>query len=192
MDYRKTRDDVAQRQEQLSKRQEQIGEEIAKLLSEREQVKREMIGLEQIIEGLEFAEGDFPIEAEPIGFTDRIRQILRNTSIPLVPTQIRDALQASGVQASSPKTLLINVHTVLTRIDNELEKATTRDGKIGYAAKRTLADIARATGERRGLDTLLPLPSTNYAATRRKRRNSNEVIATAERTQQISGGTKKN
>lgn len=150
MDYNKTRAEVDHRQGELKSRQNQIGEEIAKLVAEREQIKRELIGLEQIIEGLEFAESDFPIEAEPVGFTDRIRQILRATTIPLVPTQIRDALLSSGVQASSHKTLLINVHTVLTRIDSELEKVRNGEGKLAYGMKRNPGELAR------GLATLLP------------------------------------
>jgi hypothetical protein len=73
---------------------------------------------------------------EPEGMTQEIRLILGLTTTPLTPTEIRDALVARGFKnESSPKNLLIAVHTVLSRIKDELE-TVERDGKTAYRGKR--------------------------------------------------------
>jgi hypothetical protein len=135
MDYNKTRDDVTRRKAELLERQQTIKEENKKLNDEAEQNKRELIGLDQILDGLDFVSSDIPPDFEPTGFTDSIRKILSETHVPLVPTQIRDALQSRGITGSSAKNLLINVHKVLERIADELEESTTPDGKTEYRRK---------------------------------------------------------
>lgn len=135
IDYDKTRDDAQRRKAELIERQQQIGEGKRHLNEEEEQIKRELIGLDQILDGLDFVSSDVPTDAEPTGFTDTIRKILTRTSVPLVPTQIRDSLQARGFTGSSAKNLLINVHKVLDRIESELNCTTTPDGKTAYRHK---------------------------------------------------------
>jgi hypothetical protein len=142
IDYSKTKEEAQRRRSDLLARQQQIPEEKKKLDEELEQNKRELIGLDQILDGLEFMSSDVPPDFEPTGFTDKIRQILGETSVPLVPTQIRDALQARGITGSSAKNLLINVHKVLERINAELEESTTTDGKTAY--RRTTAWTANS------------------------------------------------
>jgi hypothetical protein len=132
MDYGKTKDNAQRRKADLLQRQQQIPLEKKRLDEELEKNKRELIGLDQILDGLDFMNSDIPPDFEPTGFTDNIRQILSETTVPLVPTQIRDALQARGITGSSPKNLLINVHKVLERIDTELKESTTPDGKTAY------------------------------------------------------------
>jgi hypothetical protein len=131
MDYDKTRDDVDRRRAELLERQQRIKEETKKLNDEAEQNKRELIGLDQILGGLDFVTSDVPPD-EPIGVTDNIRKILTETTVPLVPTQIRDSLQARGIEGSSAKNLLINVHKVLDRLGPELVLSTTPEGKAAY------------------------------------------------------------
>ena len=130
------RDDAQRRKQELHLRLAQIPEEKKKLDDEIQAMKRELIGLDQVLEGLEvMTSGPVPTP-EPAGFTDKIRKLLSETSVPLVPTQIRDELEKSGVTGASPKNLLISVHTVLERIDDELEKvARASDGKIAYKRK---------------------------------------------------------
>jgi hypothetical protein len=135
LDYEKTRAAASRRRDELLVRQQQIAPAKQELNEESEQNKRELIGLDQIIEGLDFVNNDTPPDSEPIGFTDSIRKILIETTVPLVPTQIRDALQARGISGSSPKNLLINVHKVLERIEPELDQSTTSDGKNAYRHK---------------------------------------------------------
>ncbi len=80
----------------------------------------------------------------PQGLTDEIRTILRLTTSPLTTVQIRNSLIARNVECTSPKNLLISVHTVLDRIKDELE-ITERDGKPTYIVKRayTASDMPR-------------------------------------------------
>src|SRR2546430_17566201 len=138
MNYEKIRDDAQRRKTELLERQQQIREDRQKQNAEDEEIKRELVGLEQILEGVDFVSSDAPPDFEPPGFTDRIRKILTETSVPLVPTQIRDALQERGISGSSPKNLLINVHKVLDRIEPELNQTTTRDGKTAYRHKTAI------------------------------------------------------
>jgi len=137
MDYNKTRDDAIRRKTEVIERQQKIKEEQKKLKDEAEQNQRELIGLDQILEGLDFVESDLLPDSEPTGFTDNIRKILTETTVPLVPTQIRDSLQARGIAGSSPKNLLINVHKVLERIEPELISTATPDGKTAFKHKAT-------------------------------------------------------
>ena len=135
MDYAKTRADAQARKQQLTNRAQAIVEEKKQLDHEAEKIKRELIGLDQILDGVEFTTSEIPPDFEPAGFTDKIRKVLSETSVPLVPTQIRDALEAIGSRGSSSRNLLISVHTVLERIKEELEESTTPDGKAAYKRK---------------------------------------------------------
>jgi len=129
------KEDAERRKKDLHLRLAQIPEEKQKLDDEVQSIKRELIGLDQVLDGLEvMTSGPVPTP-DPAGFTDKIRKLLSDTSVPLVPTQIRDALEQAGVTATSSKNLLISVHTVLDRIDAELEKIQREDGKIAYKRK---------------------------------------------------------
>lgn len=135
MDYDKTRNEVECRKMELLERQQEISVQKKELDDEEEQINRELTALDQILDGLDFLNSDIPPDVEPTGFTDSIRKILSETPVPLIPTQIRDLLQARGIQGSSPKNLLINVHKVLQRIDPELDRTTMSDGKTAYRHK---------------------------------------------------------
>lgn len=141
MDHNKTRAEVERRKADLLERQEQIPQEIRKLNEEMEFNKRQLIGIEQILDGLTFMDSDTPYIAESFGLTDSVRQILSETTVPLVPTQIRDALEAKGLMGSSSKNLLINVHKVVERIEDELIKST-RDGKTAYKRREAWSPYA--------------------------------------------------
>ncbi len=67
--------------------------------------------------------------------TEHIKRVLQQTTIPLLPTQIRDSLKAVGISGSSDKNLLISVHTVLSRLKADLV-ASEQDGKTAYKWKR--------------------------------------------------------
>lgn len=70
---------------------------------------------------------------EPEGLTTEIRKILSLTTVHLTPMQIRDALIKRGFRHSSPKNLLISVHTVIGRLENDLD-FVEREGKRAYKA----------------------------------------------------------
>ena len=84
----------------------------------------------------------------PKGLTEEIRAIMALTTVPLDAVQIRDSLVMRGVEYKSPKTLLVNVHTVLDRISDELDIVEREDGKRAYKAKANsrLVDLVRAWG----------------------------------------------
>jgi hypothetical protein len=162
MDYNQTRTDAERRKAELLERQQQIPQEKKKLDEELEQIKRQLIGIEQIIDGLDFMDSNISPDFEPKGFTDSVRKILSETPLHLVPTQIRDALEAKGITGTTSKNLLINVHKVLERIDGELEKATSVDGKIAYkrnaawGAKEEWYKVAREAMARKSVKVTVP------------------------------------
>jgi hypothetical protein len=133
MDYVKTKEEAQRRKDELFARQQQIPSEKAKLDTELEDIRRELIGLEQILDGVEFVTCDEGgLFWELLGLTDSIRKLLSETDKPLVPTEIRYALEAKGVKGTSSKNLLINIHKTLERIGSELTETMTPDGKPAY------------------------------------------------------------
>jgi hypothetical protein len=142
MDYGKTRTEAEAKKQVLLARQKEIPQEKKRLDEEMERIKRELIGIEQILDGLGFMDSDMPLDFEPSGFTDSIRKILSDTPTPLVPTQIRDALEAKGITGSTSKNLLINVHKVLERISDELTAIKRTDRKTAYQRKTPWASNA--------------------------------------------------
>ena len=160
IDYAKTRDDAMRRKQELLERQRQIAADIKRLSEEDDCIRREIIGLEQVLDGLEFMISDVPPDLEPLGFTDHIRKVLALTTVPLLPTQIRDSLLAVGIAGSSPRNLLINVHTVLRRINDELEEVTTAEGKTAYISKRR-APVPQGYGAVNSLANMLSKRTLN-------------------------------
>jgi hypothetical protein len=145
MDINKTRAEVQKQREQLTARLEQIAQERNRLKDEESQITRQLTGLDQVVDGLDFMDGVGIPDLEPLGFTDRIRRILNETNAPLLPTQIRDLLAAQGQTGSSAKNFLISIHTVLTRIDVELDKVKVEGGKIAYINKNRKIAIGAST-----------------------------------------------
>jgi hypothetical protein len=136
MNYAQSRQDAIHMKEQLLKRREEIELEKDRLNRENGDIERQLIGLERVLEGLEFLSSDVPPEIEQSGFTEQIRKVLQRTSLPLTAVEIRDSLMAEGVKHSSPKTLLISVHTVLGRLKSDL-KESEKDGKSAFMWKYT-------------------------------------------------------
>ena len=167
MDYDKTRTDAVARKESLQSRQQDIAKEHKRLDDELEEVRRELIGLDQIIEGLDVVTTQNPPDLEAPGLSEHIRKTLQQTSVHLLPTQIRDACLAVGIKGSSMKNLLISVHNVLTRMEPSLDTAQI-EGKTAYKWKVStisLADMVGTNMPRRHTSaleqTLLGPPKTN-------------------------------
>lgn len=95
-------------------------EELARLEERRTTLMRLIQSLKELSEDDAY-ELTPPPGYVPKGLTEEIRTILTLTTVPLEPTQIRDSLITRGFEYSSPKNLLINVHTVLGRIEDELD-----------------------------------------------------------------------
>jgi hypothetical protein len=134
MNYAQSKQDALQEKENLLKRREAIAHERDRLDRENGEIERQLIGLDQVLEGLEFLDSNIPPEIEKPGFTEQIRRILQQTSLPLTAVEIRDSLLRAGIEHSTAKNLLISVHTVLGRLHSDLKK-TEKDGKPGYTWK---------------------------------------------------------
>jgi hypothetical protein len=97
----------------------------------------------QLVEDLKALSGEESAELvpppgyEPEGLTAEIRKILGLSTVHLTAVQIRDSLVQRGFSKANPKNLLIAVHTVLGRIEKELDVAE-REGKPVYKAKRSV------------------------------------------------------
>jgi hypothetical protein len=132
-------------------------EELAKIEERREILLKTIQNL-KALSGDELWELSPPPGYEPEGMTAEIRKILNLTLTHLNATQIRDALIQRGFNPTSkPKNLLIAVHTVLSRIENELD-VIERDGKPAYKAKPTnvgmFANLGMVTDFTKTLETV--------------------------------------
>jgi hypothetical protein len=135
MNYEKTKQDAISRKQILIERQKQIAAKKTTLDKEGEAIQRELIGLDELLETIEFMTNEaIPASLEPVGFTEQIRAIFQETTEPLTATQIRDILLERGITGSSPKNLLISVHTIIAREKEHLETVNV-DGKNAYLWK---------------------------------------------------------
>ena len=119
-----------------------VEQQLAKLQSERDRIDREIAGTSHMLEALKFlaTEPDFNEPAsldseeahadiETVGFSKKVREIMGRNREALTPVEIRDALQAEEIKATSPKHLLISVHTVIRRWrekEQVIEESTER------------------------------------------------------------------
>ena len=135
------------------------------LVAQRDLIDREIEALSRIVEGARIAtqppshwDPDNPAwvpktppEPEPAGFTDSVRLILQRSGTPLLPTEIRGALETLGIEGTSPKNLLIHVHKVLSRLyrSGEVEQVP-HDGRTGYTwvspIQRSLREMNQSNG----------------------------------------------
>jgi hypothetical protein len=158
-DFEKTRTEATARRNTLMGRLKDIPKEKARLEEEAQQIQVEMIALDQILEGLSYMEaGGPPPDLEELGFRGQIEKVLQ-THAPnyLLPTEIREKLAAAGVTGSTPRNLLISIHTILTRLDKDkLIESTEQNGRTAYRWKSAVnryAAIARPNDPLVGLGT---------------------------------------
>src|SRR5258708_7267137 len=135
MNYAQSQKEVLEQRDQLLKQRQQIADEKERLDRVNGEIERQLVGLDYILDGLEFLSTDRPPELEAPGFTEQVRRVLQQTSEPLTATEIRDCLLATGVKHTSPNNLLISVHTVLGRIKPDLLESKKAD-KAAYKWKR--------------------------------------------------------
>jgi len=102
-------------------------------IEQRRLVLLELINVLKDLSGDELYELTPPPGYVPEGLTAEVRKILTQTTVHLTPTQIRGALIARGFK-HEPKNLLIAVHTVIGRIETELD-VIQRDGRSVYRMK---------------------------------------------------------
>lgn len=102
-------------------------------------LQEELASIERVLIDLVKLRGEVEIVAcdseppdPPIpSLTEHVRRLVAVTTIPLLATQIRDSCEAVGIQASSRKNLLIQVHTALQRMRLDVRRVKI-DGKGAY------------------------------------------------------------
>jgi hypothetical protein len=68
------------------------------------------------------------------GLTEACRTILRGAGVPMTPVEVRDRLQAVGVDLSAYANALAAIHTTLKRLNDAGElRSVTRPGQGGAA-----------------------------------------------------------
>ena len=135
MNYAQSQKEVLEQRDQLLKQRQQIAEEKERLDRVNGEIERQLVGLDYMLDGLEFLSTDQPPELEAPGFTEQVRKVLQQTLEPLTAIEVRDCLLATGVKHTSPRNLLISVHTVLGRIKSDLREGV-KAGKPAYKWKR--------------------------------------------------------
>ena len=112
-------------------------------------IEKQLEAYERVLSGLRFlanpqAEMSLPrrMDLTGMGVQEAVLVILAHASVPMTPVEIRDTLISSGVEGSSPKNLLIAVHTAITRLGEQVEEIKGPDGKPTYKAKDSMAILA--------------------------------------------------
>jgi len=107
------------------------------------EIEEKIEAIKDIFSGLEFLGNPesklrLPrrLDMEGLGLQEAILKALGLAQRPLSPVEIREVLTLSGVTATSPKNLLIAIHTALGRMEDRLEKSVCHDGKPAYTIKR--------------------------------------------------------
>jgi hypothetical protein len=112
------------------------------LEEEKDRIERELAGINHIIEGLKFLaqnldgdvptldSGEPPADFEDMNFAEKIEKVMAANREPMTRIAIRNALQAQGVTGTTPKHLLISVHTTLARMKekNQVKTVMTTRG----------------------------------------------------------------
>lgn len=113
----------------------------AELLEERNAIDNQIAVIEKTVESLIFLgnpESKMPLDrrVSEMGLQDAVRSVFRRSfPIYLLPTDVRDTLASAGLLGSSPKNLLISVHTAISRMRDELEEEARQGGKTAYRWK---------------------------------------------------------
>lgn len=129
VDYQKVREEAESRRQELVRRQAELRDQSTQELM---RIAAELKGLEHMLAAIDIASGRRSPPAPPVpGLTDHIRKLLRETQVPLTASQIRDACAAAGVRASSSRSLLMSVYTVLKRHRADI-RTVKRDGALAY------------------------------------------------------------
>jgi hypothetical protein len=118
--------------------------ELRKCCEERDVLDRRIKGLVKVIEGLSLLSNRHALPAShgkipslvvgEVGVTDAVRNYLEHVAVaPAFPVEIRDALIAAGYYGNGPQSVLLAVHSVLSRMEKRGEiDPVQRDGKTAY------------------------------------------------------------
>ena len=119
--------------------------ELEDLLRERQGIDKRIIDRQRTVdallavceeEGVQLPANLIPNNlASPIGFTDAVRQVLRESGIPIGPRTVRDRLIASGINMTKYSNPMVPVHNTLKRLceSGEVARSAVDDtGKFQY------------------------------------------------------------
>ena len=126
-DYRSALDAAIKEYEALGEKRRKIDDRLAQLAQTIGTLSR-LIGLTPTV---------------PLSITDGVRLALR-TGVPMTPTDVRDRLQAIGVDLSVYSNVLAVIHTVLRRLNEagEIRRIPRPGGKTAYLWIRPTRAIA--------------------------------------------------
>jgi hypothetical protein len=140
-EYRQLLTDARNRRRELTDKRNSLVKQV-------EEIDRQILGLNQAVEGYEFILGEtspvipmVSVDRATVGFTEAIRKIFNASGIsPLFPTDIRDRLSKAGYENTSEKVLLIHVHNVIDRLlkSEEIERVEI-DGRSAYRRRSNYA-----------------------------------------------------
>lgn len=146
--------------------------ELKRLGEERVKIERREKALSQLVEICKSIAADESIGVESTEIqgtlTQAIREIVQRSTVPLTPPQIRDFLTDAGYSGSTPKNLLITVHTILQRLVLDKQIDRKDDGAYAWISpqehmrRRTIETVGGITGM-----VAYPLRRRHY----RRRRN---------------------
>jgi hypothetical protein len=133
------------------KQLEEAKEKLLELEQQKLAIEQQMRGWIKIIEGFQtlmqeaLLDDDNPPTREEVGLTERVRDFLRAANATVGALQIRDQLLAEGVDPSTSKNLLINIHTILRRLcrGGEVVEVPLPDGTKVYKYMTLLQRILR-------------------------------------------------
>lgn len=101
------------------------------------EIDQRIDAFESILAGLRFLgnpEVELPLprrmNLDGLGMQEAILKILRRSPVPLSPIEIREIMMNSGLVGTSPKNLLISIHTALRqRIQDRVEEVAGPSGR---------------------------------------------------------------
>jgi hypothetical protein len=117
--------------------------ELAGLLQQRQEIDKRVMQLQRTVDallavceeqGVQLPSDLLPPELEsptPIGFTDAVRNILRERGLPMGPIAVRDALVDMGIDMNKYSNPMVPVHNTLKRLCERGEVARTPLAETG-------------------------------------------------------------
>jgi hypothetical protein len=110
----------------------------ADLLKQKTTIDHQIWVIDKTVESLIFlgnpeSKMPLPRELNEMGLQDAVRSVFRRSfPVYLLPTEVRDTLMSAGMTSTTPKNLLITIHTAISRMNDELEEQSRPGGKTAY------------------------------------------------------------
>jgi hypothetical protein len=120
----------------LVTKRSQLSAQLNRIEEELGTVEQMFIKLVRVRGAVEILVGGSELPASPAAsLTEHVRKLVRESAVPLLATQIRDSCEAAGIKASSRKNLLIQVHTILKRMESDVRKVKIDKNRVAYLSR---------------------------------------------------------